>query len=278
MSEATILFHQGFTDILNHLPILSYYQKLFSKIFVIIRKDAIPIVEGYLLGSSISTTHTSTHTSNIELIGLEKSGLDSLFGTPETAKLFLEIHNLEKTYLLFFGFFDRFRNDSYVHSFGRSMHKGIFFVESFYTAYDLPYSLRIESFEYDRSSRQIQTIEKDRFQKFCLKHSIDQSKPYDYVLYHEDIDNKVHLTFANDSNKSSSFDLNKISDSFFDCLKILENAKELHLMDSSWACLLYLFDAKYNLMNNKKVYLYAKRKYVEMFRSPKLLSNWILIS
>lgn len=275
MSEATILFHQGFTDILNHLPILSYYVKLFSKITVIIRKDAIAILEHYVLGS------ISSSVSNIELIGLEKHGLDSLFGTPDTTKLFLEIHNLEKTYLLFFGFFDRFRSDSYQNAFGHTMHKGTFFCEAFYKAYNLPYSLRIDAFEYDRSSLQIQTIEKSRFNQFCLKHSIDQTKPYDYVLYHEDVENKVTITFANEltsSIKSLAININKISDSFFDCLKILENAKELHLMDSAWACLLYLFDAKYNIMNNKKVYLYAKRDYIEMFRSPKLCSNWILIS
>lgn len=274
MSEATILFHQGFTDILNHLSILSYYQKLFSKITVIIRKDAIGILEHYLLGLGLG----SSSVSNVELIGVEKSGLDSLFGNPDTTKLFLEIHNLEKTYLLFFGFFDRFRSDSYQNAFGRTMHKGTFFCEAFYKAYNIPYSLRTDAFKYDRSSLQIQTIEKSRFNQFCLKHSIDQTKPYDYVLYHEDIDNKITLTFANESNKSSAININKFSDSFFDCLKILENAKELHLMDSSWACLLYLFDTKYSIMNNKPVYLYAKRGYIEMFRSPKLCSNWILIS
>ncbi len=270
MSEAVILFHQGFTDILNHLSILSYYSKLFSKITVIIRKDALNIIEHYLLGSS--------HVPNIELIGLEKNGLDHLFSSPESTKMFLEIHNLEKSYLLFFGFFDRFRQDSYQHSFGLSMHKGIFFSEAFYKAYDLPYSLRIDAFEYDRSCLQIQTIENDVFHKFCLKHSIDESKPFDYVLYHEDVENKVTFTFANETVKSSAININKLSNSFFDCLKILENAKELHLMDSSWACLVYLFDAKYNFMNNKKVYLYAKRGYAEIFRSPKLLSNWIIIS
>lgn len=269
MSEATILFHQGFTDILNHLPILSYYIKLFSKITVIIRKDAISILEHYLLGSYVS---------NVELIGIEKTGIDSLFGSADTTKLFLEIHNLEKTYLLFFGFFDRFRNDSYQHSFRRTMDKGTFFCEAFYKSYNLPYSLRIDAFNYDRSSLQIQTVEKSKFNQFCLKYSIDQTKPYNYVLYHEDVENKVTLTFANDSNKSLSININKISESFFDCLKILENAKELHLIDSSWACLLYLFDTKYNIMNNKPVYLYAKRGYIEMFRSPKLCSNWILIS
>lgn len=266
MTEATVLFHQGYTDILNHLPLLSYYQKKFKKLHVIIREEAVPILQQYLLSSKYS---------NIEMIVMKKNHLDILFVSSESIRLFLEIQNLTKTYLLFFGIFDVYRDDRYKHAFNNAQRKGIFFSEAFYTAYDLPYSLRLDEFEYDRSSRQIQTIEHDLFKKFCFKHSIDIDKPFEYILYHDDETTKAVIEF---SNKSSSLSLNKMSNSFFDCLKILENAKELHLIDSSWACLTYFMDAKYGFMKEKKVFLYAKRDYGEMFRSPKVLLNWNIIS
>jgi hypothetical protein len=264
MSEATVLFHQGFSDIINHLSILSYYIPTFAKLNVIIRDDASLILESYF-----------HNCDKINLIKIKKSLIDSIFSNYDSMKLFLELNGFDKTYLLFFGFFDRFRQDEYKNKFGLTMHSGIFFVESFYKAYDIPYMNRIDSFHYDRSSHEIQTIESNIFNEFCLKHSIDSTKPFDYVLYHEDVFNKVIINF---SNKSTAINLNKMSESFFDCLKILENAKELHLIDSSWACILYLFDAKYNLLKDKPVYLYAKRGYIDMFRYPKPLLNWNLIS
>lgn len=265
MSEGTILFHQGFTDIINHLPILSYYNDKFSKINIIIRKDAKNILNHYIYSNKYL---------NFNLISVEKSEIDTYFSNNDLMNLFLQLYGLKKTYLLFFGIFDRFRKDSYNNKFGICMASRIFFSEAFYKAYDFEYSNRVDWFTYNRLE-----IEEEVFDRFCLKHSIDQAKlltnECEYILYHEDVSNNVLIEF---DKKSEAISINKLSDNFFDCLKVLENGKELHLIDSSWACILYLMDAKYGIMKNKRVFLYAKRGYGEMFRSPKPLLNWNIIS
>jgi hypothetical protein len=261
MSKATILFHQGFTDIINHLPILSYYVDKFSKISVIIRPDASNILKYYINANKYT---------NIDIIEIEKSIIDYYLVFNKLGDLFLKFYNLEKTYLLFFGTFDELRNDSYKNKFYPLLKSNIFFCDLFYKAYDFEYSNRINWFSYERLP-----IENEIFNQFCLKHSFDLTKEFEYILYHEDISNKVLIDF---DKKSEAISINKMSDNFFDCLKILENAKELHLIDSSWACILYLMDAKYGIMKNKRVNLYAKRGYGEMFRSPKPLLNWNIIS
>jgi predicted RNase H-like HicB family nuclease len=57
----------------------------------------------------------------------------------------------------------------------------------------------------------------------------------------------------------------------------LENALEIHLLDSVWGAFIYQLDAKYNLFQNKKIFLYAKRGHIRMFKEPIKLKNWIII-
>jgi len=43
------------------------------------------------------------------------------------------------------------------------------------------------------------------------------------------------------------------------------------------AAFIYLLDTKYNLFNNKKIYLYPIRGYTKMFNDPIKLDNWIFV-
>ena len=65
-----------------------------------------------------------------------------------------------------------------------------------------------------------------------------------------------------------------MSDVFFDYIKVLENAKSIHLIDSVWAAICYLLDAKYTLLKNIDVNVHCLRGYEEMFIEPKKLPNW----
>ena len=60
-------------------------------------------------------------------------------------------------------------------------------------------------------------------------------------------------------------------------IKVLENAIEIHLLDSVWGTFVYLLDSKYNLFKNKKSIFYAKRVYSTMFKEPMINNNWIII-
>lgn len=71
--------------------------------------------------------------------------------------------------------------------------------------------------------------------------------------------------------------MNGLSNMFFDMIKVLENAIEIHLLDSVWGAVVYHLDAKYKLFENKKIILYSKRGYSSMFNEPVKLKNWLII-
>ena len=58
---------------------------------------------------------------------------------------------------------------------------------------------------------------------------------------------------------------------------MFQNAQEIHLIDSVWACLFYQLDAKYNILNKKPVNVYCMRGHAEMFLQPITLTNWNII-
>ena len=45
--SAILCFHQGWTDIINCLPLINYYAKKYEKLKVIMREDAKALVEFY---------------------------------------------------------------------------------------------------------------------------------------------------------------------------------------------------------------------------------------
>ena len=77
--------------------------------------------------------------------------------------------------------------------------------------------------------------------------------------------------------KDSKFvDLNKATNTFFDYIKILENSKEIHLLDSVWGVFVYQIDAKYGLFKNIPITTHCLRGYIPMFTEPIKLNNWII--
>ena len=94
---------------------------------------------------------------------------------------------------------------------------------SFYTCLGLPFSYRFDKFFYLRDVE----IEHKMYTKYT-----DGSK---YIFVHGDVDySKIRTDLKIITNPSEC--------GLFDLLKILENAEEIHLMESSIKCLLNSFD------------------------------------
>ena len=89
--------------------------------------------------------------------------------------------------------------------------------------------------------------------------------------------NTKDCLIINPDKTKNIINLNKISNIFFDYIKVLENAIEIHLLDSVWGTFIYMLDSKYKLFQNKKIYLYANRGYIAMFIDPIKLNNWIIL-
>jgi len=109
-------------------------------------------------------------------------------------------------------------------------------------------------------------MEQQRYDEF-IKHHGDN-----YVLYHGIDVSELRCTL----NDINYVPLDCISNTFFDMIKVLNGAREMHFLDSVWAALVYHLNAKYGLCKDIKITVYAKRGYHSMYNSPVQLSNWTI--
>ena len=240
IKEGLLYFHQGWTDIINCLALINYYCNDYDIISLLIRSEAKEIIDFY-----------TKNIKNLKKIYVKKTEIDNI----DIYKL-KEDYNIQKSDNLFIGVHDNLRNDKYKDKFNLNP---MFFVNSFYLNYDIPYMTRINDFSFERNL----DMEEKVYQEFIRENGNE------YILYHEVIEEY-------DKNKKI-VNLNGISNIFFDMIKVLENAIEIHLLDSVWGAFVYQLDGKYKLFENKKIVLYAKRGYTQMFNEPVKLENWKII-
>jgi hypothetical protein len=110
------------------------------------------------------------------------------------------------------------------------------------TSTDTPYSTRIDDFTFTRNHE----LENIVYQNFINKYGKE------YILYHEVVKDQAEIIKEYGEPKKT-INLNRISDTFFDMISILENALEIHLLDSVWGAFVYQLNAKYKLFKHKKI-------------------------
>ena len=240
-----LYFHQGWTDIINCLALINYYTERYNNIYLIMREDAKELINFYV-----------KNINNLKILYEDKKNIDEN-GIQFVINKYNNI-DLKSSDFLAIGCHDIERKDNFQNKFKNS---NIFFVKSFYELYDIQYIERINSFNLVRNYE----LEDDIYNKFIQKNGKQ------YILYHEVIEKYY--------NNIKIINLNQLSTIYFDYIKVLENAIEIHLLDSSWAAICYLLDTKYRLFNYKNipVYLYNKRGYMKMFIEPIKLDNWKII-
>jgi hypothetical protein len=254
VKQGILYFHQGWTDIINCLGLINYYCNRYDKIYLIVREGASKMIEFY-----------TTDLKNIEIFYETIDILNGMNAFPYFINKYEHLR-LNPPDLLGIGQHDHYRADGYANKFSMTYNNTVSFVEAFYISYNIPYSTRINDFTFTRNHE----LEQTTYQNFLKKYGND------YILYHEVIQD-YHEIVRKYGEPKKIINLNGISDTFFDMIIVLENALEIHLLDSVWAAFIYQLDAKYRLFKNKKITLYAKRGYKLMFTRPVQLDNWIII-
>ena len=243
ITEGLLYFHQGWTDIVNCLALINYYCRLYDIIYLLIRSESRDLIDFY-----------TRDIENLSIIYIKKEEIDAI--QPDEFRRTYKELDLTRADNLFIGGHDAHRTDTYRGKFGG------FFVSGFYVSYDIPYITRISDFSFRRDTE----LENEVYDAFVKQHGTD------YIVYHEVIENYDKaipiVPFVN---------LDGISTRFLDMIKVLEHAREIHLLDSVWGALIYQLDAKYQLFKDKKVVLYAKRGYHPMFTDPFTLDNWTIV-
>ena len=253
MKKGIFFTHQGWTDIINCLGLIGHYSKSYEKLVILVREDSKPFMDFYL-----------NQFNNVYPQYEKKENLDNYhFVIPDGYDI------------LFHGYHDQFRKDQYKLSFHSS--RG-FFVKKFYEAYGITFETKIEDFSLVRDFE----LENIAYKNFI------KSLDGDYILYHEDKYTPGGFTGIelpkNIIESEKSINLNLITDNFFIYSEILQKSKEIHLVDSVWASVIYLIDCKYKLFENIPIFIYpfrsreggllnyANDKNIE----PKHPDNWII--
>ena len=248
MKNGLLYFHQGYSDIINCLSLVNYYAGKYNSLKILMRDDFRETFDFYIRGLK-----------NVEALYLTKEQLDS--------NNFSSISHIVGNHdILFHGYNDFYRIDKFKGAF----HRNIFYVKGFYTIYDIDYMDKVNYFSFERDLEM-----EDKFYK-----SFIDKNGEDYMVYHENEDNKINI----DKNDYRFVSLNGISNNIFETIKVLEISKEIHIVDSIWAAFCYLLDSKYKILQNKKVYLYPfgnrsgsclENKSVQ-FLEPLHPKNWII--
>jgi hypothetical protein len=259
--DGLLIYHQGWTDIINCLALINYYSKRHKTLYVYMRNEAKQLVDFYI------------KTLNNVIILYDKIGIKGIY------KHLLNKYphlSLFKAIPLGIGYDDNIRTDKHKNKFATHNKNVKCFVKKFYVSYDIPYKTRITNFNIERDYE----LENKRYIKFIEKHGTN------YVLCHKTIDDYNQLQKAKVQINNSDIkidvqnvpvELGETSNIFFDMIKVLENAKEIHVLDSVWASIIYHLDGRYKLLTNIPIYLYAKRDYTAMFSEPVRLNNWKFI-
>jgi hypothetical protein len=235
--------HLGWTDIINSLALIHYYKDHFDKIVVFMREDAKGLLQYFIKDMP-----------TIEPIYFPHDILScSVYG------YYLQLQQKcnQPIYPLFFGFHDQYRNDIYRKAFDKSTD---FFGDRFYSAYHLDPKIRYEHFIFRRDNE----IEYKKYQE------VIQDKK-DYILVNDTPENPI------EGLNKETISLTNLSSSFFDCIMILEKAKEIHAIDSIWSCFCFMIDMKYGILKNVKVVIYCKRGYKQFYKGCEKLPNWTIL-
>ena len=135
------------------------------------------------------------------------------------------------------------------------------FCEQFYLQANVDYSKRWDSFYYERDTKK----ESELYNKLILNN--------EFVFVHQDIQRNliINRNFTNHISPIHKFGDNS-EYSIFNYLKILENAKEIHCIDSSFACFI---DHIQSLKDKPKFIHRYVRKHNE---NPTYKNNWIIVN
>jgi hypothetical protein len=268
MKKGLILFHRGWTDQIAMMPIINYYNTIYDQLTILNVPYAKPLFDFYLRNkNNITTIYSSDFNSN----GVRPSK-------------FYPFPISEYDYL-FHGKHDKHRNDEYKDVYMSVPWNGSddspHFGNRYYEFYDIDFIDKINYFEFERDL----TAEEEKFNEFQKNFSSN------YILYHDNMQDPINMFKDYQKRKDMEYiNLNGILVECFQMIKVLQNAKELHLMDSAWAQFCYLLDAKYNLLNNVNVYIYpfttpdrwggllksiADSKHLKF--EPVTLNNWTII-
>jgi hypothetical protein len=141
-------------------------------------------------------------------------------------------------------------------------HTNLSFDEAFYTQANIPFEKRWSNFYVLRDP----IAEKKLFDHYNVKEN-------EYIFIHEDIDRNLKMDYSKIRTDLPFAKVEKnLTKNIFDYCYLIENAKEVHCIDSSF---LFLVDS---LNINAKLFVHRYIKRLDKKTTPTLKNDWIILN
>ena len=253
-----LYFHQGWTDIMNCLPMINIFAAKYRLLYLLVREDAWGLIQFYIRGLRnvvpVYSPHKTLDDIGIKVVDIKHHKITQFEmigqldgGRPQSDPM----RGANARYCS-----ENIQRDEN----GRT---NITFERTFYEAYGIPYSDRVNKF----------TLYRDPIAEEVAYNRVVKNTPY--ICVHN---NPLLNLMVCPKTKHHVLELNQASEVFFNYIRILQHAEEIHLIDSVWAGLCYLMDAKYGYFHQKPIYVYCFRDFDRMFTEPVRLPNWNIVT
>ncbi len=267
--NATIIGHQGFSDFFSQNAIYNKFINKYDNVIIFVLDESRKMMVEYMFKDK----------KNVKIvlpqIHYNYNKIDTClncisFGNPNYCP---RTHNIKCSFIDYSKYdgyiniklagFDDYKkwNEFYTNS-NQS------FSHCFYLYHSIDLTERINKFNIYRDNE----LENKKYQEYT--NLIENKK---YIVIHDILNHKINAKYLN--NCYSIYKLENVSNIFADQLSIIENAEEVHIIDSSYACLLYFMCLKYDFMKDKKIYLhiYARpNRDTRIYENPQP-NNWIFL-
>jgi len=248
MKSAIVLFHQGWTDILNCLPLVRHYCSNYDKVVLYVREDS-----AYFLG------FFGKEIKNLQIEYVNKNLLNQNGFLNQIKRIHRDSD------FLFHGEQDRFREDEYRSTFFNNQSKH--FALRFYECYGLDRSCVNSNFYFTRQYHLENQIYNDFVEQYGKEYNITHSTKERPISLNTSI---------------PTINLGILTANPFVYLKVLEEAVEIHVVDSFWATFCFLNEESESLFfkKQKPIYLYCLNRSGGLLPNDQVVSkykNWRVI-
>lgn len=274
MDNCYILIHQGIADLFNSLGIINYYSNIYKNVFILLNND---FFNNFKIMNEIFINKINVKPIIVELLDYEfitdsninetcicchtKWNIEKCPRFNNTKCKYINYKNYEGDIIKIGSFNDIVKWNSFLITQNC-------FANAFYTFNNLDYLIRFNYFELFNDTNKEDII----YNNFIEKYGNE------YILIHEDINRNLLINKKMIINKNLPIiNLNMISEYMVDYLKVIQNSKEIHLIDSSWAVFIYLLS--YKIIKDIPVFLnetYFKNigRDINIYKNP-IFNNWL---
>jgi hypothetical protein len=245
MSKITIVGHQGFGDFFSQNAIYNYHIDNNKEIVIFALDNKRKILLEHMFFDKKNVKIVVPEMVHYNECDCQTCMICMTFGNVNKCP-----RNGEKCLYIDYSYYNKYKHiklasfDNY-EKWSNFIINSYSFSHAFYLYHNYKISMRIELFNVYRNIKH----EKNIYDEYVK--SINYNK---YMIIHDSMQYKLNI--SNEKNYEI-YNLDNASDNMIDQLMLIENSEEIHLLDSSYSCLIYFMCLKFNFYKNKKIYIHA---------------------